>query len=80
MTTIPELTELFQRFGIALALGLLIGVERETEKSQAFAGIRTFPLIALMGCAAALIDQLLIPWAFAACFIVFGIHRIWSAY
>ncbi len=49
MNSTPELTILFQRFGIALVLGLIIGVERESEKSEAFAGIRTFPLISLMG-------------------------------
>ena len=36
MTEIPELQVLFHRFGIALALGLFIGVEREMEKSGYF--------------------------------------------
>jgi uncharacterized membrane protein (DUF4010 family) len=72
MENFPELLLLFQRFGVALALGLIIGVEREKEKSEAFAGIRTFPLIALLGCTAALISQLFAPWAFAAAFIVLG--------
>lgn len=68
MNEIPELPILFQRFGIALVLGLIIGIEREKEKSEAFAGIRTFPLISLMGCTTAMISQLFIPWTFAAAF------------
>jgi len=69
MSSIPEITVLFQRFGIALVLGLIIGIEREKEKSEAFAGIRTFPLISLMGCTGAMISQLFIPWIFAAAFV-----------
>ena len=46
-------TELVVRFGIALFIGVLIGLEREfarlKEDVKAFAGIRTFPLIALLG-------------------------------
>jgi len=68
----PDLFVLFQRFGIALALGLIIGVEREKEKSEAFAGIRTFPLICLMGCTAAMVNDLFSAWAFAVSFIAFA--------
>lgn len=70
MHSIPELAILFHRFAIALALGLIIGVEREREKTGTFAGIRTFPLISLMGCAAALINDVFAPWVFAAGLIV----------
>lgn len=70
MTEVPDLIDLFQRFGIALALGLIIGVEREMEKSEAFAGIRTFPLIALMGCTAAMLNELFVGWIFAAALLV----------
>ena len=70
MHAIPELAILFHRFAIALALGLIIGVEREREKIGTFAGIRTFPLISLMGCAAALINDVFAPWVFAAGLIV----------
>lgn len=43
--------ELLQRFGVALAIGLLVGLERERshEDRQDFAGIRTFPLFSLLG-------------------------------
>ena len=70
MNEIPSLTVLFQRFGLALALGLLIGVEREREKGSTFAGIRTFPLIALTGCAAALLNQFFVPWIFPVTFAI----------
>jgi uncharacterized membrane protein (DUF4010 family) len=39
---------LFLQMGLAVALGLLVGLQRERAKSQ-LAGIRTFPLIALFG-------------------------------
>jgi len=72
VSDVPELTELFIRFGIALALGLFIGFEREKEKHDSFAGIRTFPLISILGCTAALIDERYVPWAFAVCFVTFS--------
>ena len=70
MTEIPELQVLFHRFGIALALGLFIGVEREMEKAGTFAGVRTFPLISMLGCLAAMLNELFIPWIFIAAFII----------
>jgi uncharacterized membrane protein (DUF4010 family) len=66
----PDLPILFQRFAIALALGLLIGIEREREKIGSFAGIRTFPLIALMGCAAALIQDFFADFMFPVGFAI----------
>lgn len=43
--------ELLQRFGAALAIGLLVGLERERSQDDHpdFAGVRTFPLFALLG-------------------------------
>lgn len=70
MPEIPELGVLFQRFGIALGLGLMIGVEREREVRDAFAGIRTFPLIALLGCAAGLLNDHFSHWSFAITFVI----------
>lgn len=75
----PELSILFQRFGLALGLGLMIGIEREREKGSAsFAGIRTFPLISITGCAAAMIEDLFLHWVFVAVFIVLGIFIVHS--
>lgn len=44
---------LFQKLGLALGLGLLIGLQRE-RSSSALAGLRTFPLVTMFGtlCAA----------------------------
>jgi len=72
ISDVPDLTELFIRFGIALALGLFIGFEREKEKHETFAGIRTFSLISLLGCTAALINDRYVSGAFAVCFVTFS--------
>ena len=66
--------ELFYRFGVALALGLLVGLEREYSyadgsQERLFGGARTFPLIALTGCAAALIAEAVTPWFLPAAFV-----------
>ena len=70
-------TELVLRFGIALLIGVLIGLEREyarqEEEIKAFAGVRTFPLIALLGCSAALLADLTAGWAFAAVLLLLGL-------
>lgn len=49
-------THLFQRVAVALALGLLVGLQRERAESK-LAGIRTFPLITAAGALAALISM-----------------------
>lgn len=76
------MSDLFYRFGIALAIGLLIGLERQFKKSDGsekylFGGIRTFPLLALTGCTAAMLGDLLnsslgfvLPIAIAGAFLV----------
>jgi uncharacterized membrane protein YhiD involved in acid resistance len=49
-------------FGLSLAIGLLIGLERE-RRPEAKAGVRTFPRIALLGTASTLLaGQLHSPW------------------
>lgn len=69
-------TELVARFGIALFIGVLIGLEREyarlKEDVKAFAGVRTFPLISLLGCSAALLTDLADPWVFAVLALLLG--------
>ncbi len=64
-------TGLFYRFGAALAIGALIGLQREHAyggpEAELFAGVRTFALIGLLGCAGALIaDEVGSPWGFLA--------------
>lgn len=70
MPDTPELSELITRFGIALAIGLLIGIEREREKPGVFAGIRTIPLISILGCASAMISDQFVPFMFPVSFAV----------
>ena len=57
------------RFGTALLIGLLIGAEREfarlREDVKSFAGVRTFPLISLLGCSAGLLTDLTSAWTLA---------------
>lgn len=70
-----ELT-LFSRFGLALAIGLLIGLQREysQREGEPFAGARTFALISLLGCGAALIGKgMASPWPFAVVFLLVGV-------
>jgi len=50
----PILLDLFQRLGLALGIGFLVGVEREwkhrdTPEGQRVAGVRTHAIIGLMG-------------------------------
>ena len=55
-----SLPMLWQRIAIAILIGLLIGVERERKKKEgekSFAGIRTYPLISILGFLAALISS-----------------------
>ncbi len=70
-------TDLFYRFGAALVIGTLIGLEREhsgSERPELFAGVRTFALIALSGAAAALAAEALAsPLAFIAVLLVLGL-------
>jgi uncharacterized membrane protein (DUF4010 family) len=57
-----EQFDLFVRFGSALIMGFFIGLQREYSKQgdeRLFAGIRTFPLIALSGAGAAYAAELL---------------------
>jgi uncharacterized membrane protein (DUF4010 family) len=53
--------DLFARFGIALAIGFLMGLQREfsfrSSQAHAFAGVRTFTLLSLGGCAAAFVAE-----------------------
>jgi uncharacterized membrane protein (DUF4010 family) len=58
------------RFGAALGLGILLGLERERTKTEArFAGVRTFGLFALAGGVAAFLDvSLARPWLALAVF------------
>jgi small basic protein len=80
MNDMPSLTILFERFGMALFLGLLIGLEREREKVDVFAGIRTFALISLLGAALAFVSDQFAPWTFIAGFLCIAAFAVVSHY
>ena len=69
-----ETTATIVRFGLALVIGILVGLQREYSYKQAerelFAGARTLALIALVGCASALLADLTgFLWIFIAAFL-----------
>lgn len=57
---------ILEKFLAAIALGALIGLEREyavyKQRGHDFAGIRTFPLIALFGALSAYLGVIISPW------------------
>jgi uncharacterized membrane protein (DUF4010 family) len=72
-----EHTALFYRFGAALAIGFLIGLQREYAHGgpgrQIFAGERTLALMGLVGCTAAMAaDVLASPWPFVGIILLIG--------
>lgn len=69
--------EIFLRFGSALLIGILIGMQREhadeKKHSKLFAGARTFALISLLGATGALItDFFEVSAVFVGLFVVLG--------
>lgn len=72
-------SELFLRFGSALLIGILIGLQREhayggKDSTGLFAGARTFGLMALFGASGALLaDIMATPWVFIAVIILLGV-------
>ncbi len=72
-----EQVDLFYRFGVALIIGILVGLEREYAHGgpgeESFAGVRTFALMGLVGCTAALVAEVLAaPWAFIGIILLLG--------
>lgn len=53
---VPELAVPVEAFATALGIGLLIGMERE-RRPDAAAGLRTFALVAMLGCLFALLGE-----------------------
>lgn len=67
----PTYFEIAWTGGMALLMGLLIGLEREhsqRDEEALFAGVRTFPLIALIGFLAALLTRVGHPWVLPVAF------------
>jgi len=70
-------TNLFYRFGAALVIGILVGLQREyaydDPSREMFAGVRTFALMALVGGVAAMVaEHLASPWAFTGIVLLVG--------
>ena len=60
------------QFGVALGLGMLIGLERERTRGEerTFAGVRTFSLVALLGATAVYVgEQSGLPWIVGLVFL-----------
>lgn len=75
--------ELFQRLGVALAIGFITGVERGwkhrfDEDGNRVAGLRTYTLIGFLGGVSAALAAPLGPLAFASLAAIFGLA--WTAY
>ena len=62
--------QIWLHLGLALALGLFVGLER--EQSGHSTGIRTFPLITVFGACAALLVDTLTAWFVPAGLVVLG--------
>src|SRR5688500_18618347 len=69
----PETSVALQRLLVALLVGLLVGLERERteerKKRKLFAGVRTFPLISLLGGGLCLLGAQVGHWVQAAGFL-----------
>ena len=59
------LADLLAGLGIALGLGLIVGLQRESTASP-LAGVRTFPLVTLLGAVCALLTPTAGGWVLAA--------------
>lgn len=75
-----DLGTVFVRFGLALAIGLLVGLQREYAQAGSFAGVRTFSLVALIGAGASYLASLFAsPWVLVGISAVVG-GLIWLGY
>lgn len=68
--------ELFKRLGLAIALGLLVGIEREfsqrREGEPLFAGNRTFALLALLGTISGYLAAEISPFILLGALLIVG--------
>jgi uncharacterized membrane protein (DUF4010 family) len=65
MAAPPEMQHAFESLGISLGLGLLVGLQRERAGSR-IAGVRTFPLITMLGTLSALLGDHFGGWTVGA--------------
>lgn len=62
---VPPIHEVFQELGISVLLGLLVGLQRE-HAAEGMPGMRTFPLITLLGTTSGLLALSFGGWVVAA--------------
>ena len=73
---VPELAAPLEAFSTALGIGLLVGMERERRPDSA-AGLRTFALVAMLGCLFALLGEKTGgPWILAVGLLVVSVSMI----
>ncbi len=75
----PATRLIFEQLGISLLLGLLVGLQRQRSETL-LAGVRTFPLITVLGTLAAALDQAqpggwIVPAGLLALVIVVGVNN-----
>ncbi|MFH0875229.1 MAG: MgtC/SapB family protein [archaeon] len=84
MKEILQLIALIQRLLVSLALGALIGIEREKtqqlQKARDIAGIRTFMLISLMGSLSVYLSEFFTEWFAIVSLICFTLFFLMAYY
>ncbi len=74
----PELAGPVEAFVTALGIGLLIGLERERQPDSA-AGLRTFSLVAMLGCLFAMLGEKTAgPWLLSVGLVVLAVAMVGS--
>lgn len=73
-----DLHSIFLKFGLSIAIGVFIGLQREhaskDSTQEISTGIRTFALMGLVGCTAAMLsDRLGSPWPFVTLALLSGL-------
>ncbi len=74
---------LWYKLAIVILIGMLVGIERERGKkpsSKTFAGVRTYPLISILGFITAFIASFTTYIVYASVFFIFGLLVIISYY
>jgi uncharacterized membrane protein (DUF4010 family) len=75
---VPELAVPLEAFATALGIGLLVGMERERRPDSA-AGLRTFALVAMLGCLFALLTEKTGgPWMLVVGLLVISVAMVAS--
>lgn len=73
-----EESSLFLRFGVALVIGVLVGMQREyafdTPGKELATGVRTLAVMGLLGCAGAFLSDIMnSPWPLAMVILIVGL-------